>query len=136
MTEKTEALSLDSLSSADTSVFMPLVHPKTGEVILTPDGGEMGITLYGKDSDIYRKAQRDITNRRLSKKTNATLTAERLEAEANEVLARCTTKWNIVYEGEAIECNFSNAKKVYTSLPWVKEQVDEFVAERGNFLGS
>ena len=137
MNEKTTTpVSLDSFSSAETKMPMPLIHPKTGDVIATEAGADMVITLYGKDSDVYRKAQRTITNRRLSKKTNATLTAERLEAEANEVLAHCTDSWNIVYEGEEIDCNFTNAKKVYTNLPWVKEQVDEFVAERSNFLGS
>lgn len=130
-------LSLDSLAAADTHVFMPLVHPSTGEVILDDAGEPVGISLYGKDSDVYRKAQRTITNRRLSKKTSATLTAERLESEANEILARCTEWWaGIVVEGAELQCNFATAKKLYGDLPWVKEQVDEFVAERSNFLDS
>ena len=130
-------VSLDSFSAESTDAFMSLVSPATGEVLLSDDGAEIGITLVGKDSDVYRKAQRVVTNRRLSKKTNATLTAERLESEANEVLARCTISWTgVVYEGNELEFSFASAKMLYTQLPWVKEQVDEFVAERANFLGS
>jgi len=115
--------------------FMEICHPSTGEPLIDNDGNVVGISLVGRDSSEYRGAQRSITNRRLSRKSNSAITAERLESEGNEVLARCTKSWvGIVLEGESLECNFANALKLYNKVHWLKEQVDEFVSERSNFL--
>lgn len=119
--------------------FMPIYNPGTGEPLMTDDGkAEIGIYLVGRDSKQYREAQRAITNRRLGRKGGAQLTAERLESEANEILAKCTVSWTkgIVFEGAELDFNYHNAKKLYDNLPWLKEQVDEFVSERSNFLGA
>ena len=117
--------------------FMEVCNPATGEPLLTNEGDAVGITLLGRDGSAYRKTQRAITDRRLSKKGSSNLTAERLESEANEILAKCTVSWvGMVYNGDPLECNYRNAKMLYDELPWLKEQVDEFVAERSNFLES
>lgn len=139
--EKVNGSSFDlgNMVPADESVgeFLHLLHPGTGEPIYDETGEPVGINLLGKDSKEYRSSQRAISNRRLNRKGNAAITAERIEAEANEVLAKCTKSWKgIVLNGESLECNFNNAKNLYATVPWVKEQVDEFVAERANFLGS
>jgi len=48
---------------------------------------------------------------------------------------RCTLAWRgIVYEGEALECNPGNARRLYAALPWLREQVEAFIADRANFL--
>jgi hypothetical protein len=116
---------------------MTLADPGTGEPLADEAGNPVTILLAGRDSKIYRKAQRTVTNRRLQKRGSNTLTAERLESEANEVLSHCTLGWSgIVFQSEEMVCNYINSKKLYDHLPWVKEQVDEFVAERSNFLES
>ena len=119
-----------------TGEFLNLLNPATGEPLLDDNGEQVGIYLLGKDSEVYRRAQRTITNRRLSRKGSSAITAERIESEANEVLAHCTASWQgIVYQGDEVDCSFSMAKRIYTQIPWVKEQVDEFIAERANYLG-
>ena len=61
--------------------------------------------------------------------------AESIEAEAIEVLIACTLDWaNVAFEGEVLECTKANIRKVYTAFPWVREQVDEFVDDRANFM--
>ena len=138
MSEKLDSVfDLSSIITTDDSngEFLHLLNPGNGELLFDNDGNSVGIDLLGKDSDAYRLAARKITNRRLSQKGVSTITAERIELEANEILANCTVSWvGIVYKGEALECNVANAKMVYKELPWLKEQVDEFVAERANYL--
>ena len=115
--------------------FLHLLNPGNGDPLTKDDGSSVGIYLLGRDSDAYRQAQRKVTNRRLSQKSSTSITAERLESEANDILAHCTVSWNgIVYKGEELECNAANAKRIYKEIPWLKEQVDEFVAERANYL--
>ena len=119
-----------------TGQFMQLTHPVNGEPLLDGDNKEIGIYLLGKDSSVYRNAQRSVTNRRLNSKGSSTITAERIEAEAIEILAKCTVSWTgILYKGEPLVCGPGAARKLYTEAPWVKEQVDEFIAERANHLG-
>lgn len=128
---------LGAIITTDDTVgeFLQLLNPGNGDALVSEDGSNVGINLLGKDSDAFRNSQRKITNRRLSQKNNASITAERLEVDANELLASCTVSWNgIVYQGETLECSMLNARKIYKALPWLKEQVDEFVAERANFL--
>ena len=116
--------------------FLHLLNPGNGEPLVDDTGAAIGLRLLGKDSEIYRAAQRSVTNRRLNLKGNASITAERIETEANEILAKCTVAWTgIVFKGETLECNVANAKDIYKEVPWLKEQVDEFIAERANFLG-
>lgn len=125
---------LGKLPGATDKERMNVCHPGTGEPLLGDDGENVFIELYGKDSDQYRKAQRSISDRRL-KSRSGSMTAERLEAEANEVLAHCVADWNIVVGGEVPECTFKNARDMFNRFKWLKEQVDEFIAERANFLG-
>ena len=142
MAEKTEkkvnGFDLSGFDLVDESVgsFMELVNPANGEVIYDNDN-PVGIYLNGRDSDAYRKAQREVTNRRLSKRGGGSITAERIEAEATEVLVKCTVSWqHIVVDGKELECTPSNVKKIYDRFPWIKEQVDTFIADRANFLVS
>lgn len=116
--------------------FLNLLNPSNGEPLIDSEGNDIGMYLLGKDSTKYRAAQRAVTNRRLNNKASSAITAERIEAEAIEVLSKCVVSWQgIVFNGEEMECNFPNARKLLTESQWVKEQVDDFVAERANFLG-
>ena len=123
-------------ATSDEGELMQVCNPATGEPLFDDEKVAVGMSLVGRDSKEYRNAQRAVTNRRLSNKSGTTLTAERLESEANEVLAKCVKSWSgIVFEGEAINCDYQNAKMIFDRVPWIKEQVDEFVADRSNFLG-
>lgn len=132
------AFDIGSFSNVDETEgeFLQLLNPANGELLEDKDGENIGIYLLGKDSKVYKDAQRKITNRRLNSKSSSTITAERMESEAIEVLAKCSVSWTgIVYDGEELECDFASAKKLYMNASWVKEQVDEFIAERANYLG-
>ncbi len=120
-------------------VRMPLVHPSTRQPLRTkPDGKEAYIEIYSADSEAARKHNRAIQRRRLNMRGRGRITPEELEAEAVELLAALTTEWLLVdFEGKIIDVPFNaeNARELYAapSLSWIREQVDEFAGDRGNF---
>jgi hypothetical protein len=131
--------SLDTVSSSDEGAWLTLLHPKTNAPLVDEKTGkEAQIRLAGSDSEIYRSAQRKAQNKRLSLprgRRNQNLTAEELEAEALDILSLCTLEFQgIILEGEALVCTQQTAKNLYTRFPWIREQVDVFIADRANYL--
>jgi hypothetical protein len=64
------------------------------------------------------------------------LTPEELEAEATDLLVALTHGWFLLApDGSPIDLPFTaeNARRIYDKVWWVREQVDEFAADRGNF---
>lgn len=120
---------------------MPLVHPNTRQPLRTKDGEEAFIEIYSADSEAARKHNRSIQRRRLNMRGRGRITPEELEAEGVELLAALTTGWRLVtLEGVELNVPYSqeNARELYgaSSLAWIREQVDEFAADRGNFQPS
>jgi len=116
--------------------WLELLHPVTGQVIRDDDDNAMRVRLVGKDSKEYRKAQRAITERRLKSRSRANrFDADGIEQEATDLLVACTVGWEgFAEDGKDLEFNKANIRKVYTNYPWIREQVDEFVDDRGNFM--
>lgn len=119
---------IDPTSLADEGVEMEITHPSTGE------GIGMFILLCGSDSDRYRNAERKILNKRLSN-PSAKQSVERLEESSLKLLIGCTLGFrNLVLNGKSYEYNQDNIRKLYINHRWIKEQVDAFIADRGNYL--
>lgn len=120
---------------ADEGAVLQIVHPETEEPI---EG--MTITLLGQDSATYRKIQmakqQAALNRLAKGKRIATdLDAEKLAAEMIDDLAKLTVKWTgFELDGKPLKCDKDNAVTVYTDWPWIREQAQEFVANRANFF--
>ena len=123
---------LDTSGAAETGAVLEVLHPTEN----TPLG--IKITLAGADSDVYRKMVNKSVNKRLQRiKPGQTIpfTAEEQEESGLNLLAVCTLSWEgVVVEGEALPCTKENAKMVYQRFPWIKEQVDQFIGDRANFL--
>ena len=118
----------DVVSPANEGVWMNLEHPVTGEPL------EVKIKLAGVDSDYYKKELRRQQNKRF-KKGFRKMNAEELESETIELLVACTLDWEgVELEGQTLECNPENVRKIYKQFPWIKEQVDNFINDRANFL--
>ena len=123
-----ELTQFDVVSPANEGVWMNLEHPVTGEPL------EVKIKLAGVDSDYYKKELRRQQNKRF-KKGFRKMNAEELESETIGLLVACTLDWEgVELEGQALECNPENARKIYKRFPWIKEQVDNFINDRANFL--
>lgn len=127
---------LDTKAAANEGAKLEL-RDVNGVPVLKGDGNPVTITLLGKDSDTFIKAENAATNRRLAQGARLKLTAESLKAEAISTLARCTVGWDGVgIEEDETPFSYENAVRLYTAFPFVFEQVDQFIAERANFLPS
>lgn len=135
MKEQPEVLdlsALDTAKGAEQGYELTLSHPKTGEP--TP----MKITVLGADSDAYREKLRDFQRRRadrMNKGRRLSVTPEEIEAETLEMLVAVTTGWSgFTLDGAPLPFSGDNARTVYRRFSWIREQVDQAVGDRANFL--
>lgn len=124
---------LNTAEAAEEGQWLELVHPTTYQPL------DIRIKLLGTDSKVWRKHEREVQNKRLQRfqkrGAKARLTMEEAEAEALDGLAKVTQEWQGMKEsGKDVPCTRENARRIYQDYPWIREQVDEFVGDRGNFL--
>lgn len=110
--------------------------------IVRPDTGEptnIKIAVAAPDSEKHRQVSMRIQNEQLkfSLRNKGKATAERLAATGLELLVGVTVGWEGIAEsGDPLQCTPENVRRVYTELPWIREQVDEFLGDRRNFFRS
>lgn len=145
-----------TIDAAETPVEMEFMNP------LTKVGSGVFITLVGKDSDAYRALARKLQNKRfveLRKTRTLTMTAEQNEAETVRLLGACVRSWRsrlyerneegklkatenftaTFYDGKNkrhLECNQANVEWVFANVPEIREQVEDFIQDRTNFLSA
>lgn len=123
-------------SKSEQGAVLQVLHPSTEEAIKG-----MTITLLGQDSSVYRKIQlgkqQAALNRMAKGKKVADLNAEKLAEDTLDDLVSLTLDWTgFELDGKKLECTPENVLKVYgdNELSWLKEQVNEFIGDRANFL--
>lgn len=122
-----------NISAAGSSELV-LRHPATGEDLKDGDN-PVTIVLLGKDSKEYRAAVAKTANSRL--RNRKVQTVEQAQQDGIDLLAAVTVGWSGIAEnGEPLECTEKEVKRVYREYAWIREQVDEFVDDRANFLTS
>lgn len=121
------------VEQAETPSVLHLCNPVNDEPLVTEDGGNVTLSLLGKDSPVAQAAIKQRTQKQLNKKKLKFDVDELVEASI-ELLTAVTTGWeNISENGTAIEFSKDNAKSLYTRYPWIREQADAFVSDRENF---
>lgn len=116
-----------------------LQHPVTGQSLRNAETGEEAwIDVLSSDSEVAHKHNRANINSRIKRKAQK-ISAEELETEGVELLAKLTRGWALVdLAGKPISVPFSeqNARALYStpSLAWIKRQVDQFSADVGNWI--
>lgn len=128
----------DTRSSANEGAWLHLRNPFNLSEPLFYKEKPIRIRLLGKDSDKFKKQSAAATNLRLkeqSKGRGASLTTEQLEAETLSLLAVCSMEWeNIILDGEELPLSVDNARLFYKRFPAFKEQADDFIGARENFM--
>jgi hypothetical protein len=123
---------LDTQKGADEGFELTLVHPKTGERL------PMVITLLGYDSAAYQDAMLDqqrVRFKEMQKSRRREMTPEELDAAALELLVVATRAWRgMKLDGTELACTPENARTVYRRFPWIREQANEAIGDRANFL--
>lgn len=108
-----------------------IVHPVTGQSL------GMKIQVLSIDCDEYRKEAMRLQNEniRYYRKNRGKTTAERIAQEALDLLVAVTVGWQGLLEnGQPVPFTKENCQRIYTDYPFIKEQVDEFVGDRRNFI--
>jgi hypothetical protein len=113
-----------------------LKHPNTLEPLPNEDGSEMSVTVALPHSKRYKVAMHDQQNRRINavqKKGSMNYTAEDLERDSIELLAKITENWDITYNNEKPKLTVAKAKEVYSEVFWLRDQIEEALTESLDF---
>lgn len=101
------------------------------------------ISVLGKDSDAYRSIIRNMADESLKRQgtgKNADTTIDKLEQKNIDALVAATTGWRfgesktVPLDGEELDFSQANARKVYSRLLPVREQVTEAMNNLENFM--
>jgi hypothetical protein len=127
-------MDLMNLIPTTDAIEVVIKHPSTFEPLLNDDGTEMTITVFAPHSKEYKSAVHEQTNIRLKQmqkggRNNNAITAEELEAAGIKMLAKTTKDWNVTFDGEQPKFTVASAQKLYEKVFWVREQIEEAVAE-------
>lgn len=132
---------LDTKSVADVGTVVHLEHPGTGDPLFDEAGNAITITVLGSDSEKLRKLVRQQADKRFERirKQQGAVTSEAIESDAVARLVAATVAWSgVKLDGEVLECNEKNARKLYGDprFPWLAEQVEKAVEDRKRFFKS
>jgi len=140
MTTKKNSTGLDVVGTPTETNYTYIYHPTTGGVLYDDEDNAMWIEVFGMDSKHYKNVQQQQTDRRIQQAqrtgSRATVTAQQQEAMNLELMAKCTSRWNIQLDDGKPECTEKNAKDVYERFPWLRDQVWDFIHSRQAFLKS
>lgn len=124
-------LELNDFQQAKTETCeLEILHPKTGM------GTGAFITLLSVDSKEWRKQSMKLRNenQKIMRKRNH-VDAEKYDDDGVKLAAACTVGWRNLYEGDTpIPFTPENALEIYWKHRFIREQVEEFISDIGNFI--
>lgn len=143
-TESFDLGSIDTIAACNKGTEFELRHPATNKPI--------GIfwSLVGRDSDVFRSYVKEQTNATIRREAMAKKrgkdpdikTVEDYEQDTITLLTICSVGWRssesntIKFKGEELVFNVPNVKRVLTDMPWIRNQLNEFISELENFMTS
>lgn len=140
---------LQTAANANEGRWLHLEHPDHRVPLFADEGDTkerpVRLLLLGKDSKEYIEAERTNRTRSVENiKKRVKYSATEDDALTAETLAKCTRSWENVPQGwldgtddeTPAAFNYDNAKKLYENpgVSWVREQADDFIGTRANFL--
>lgn len=129
-------MDLANLKPTSDTVEVFIKHPTTFDQLSNDDGSEMTITVYAPHSKEYKQVAHAKMDQRLKQAQNkkkVEITAADLEKAGIELLAEVTKDWDITFGGEKPEFSVAKAKEVYEDVFWIRDQIEEAVAESLDF---
>lgn len=98
-----------------------------------PDGSPMTVTVYGSDGQRFQQARMRKINMRMKLK-RMKVTGEEVDSEALDLLVAATAAWHLTFDGKLAEFTPENVRSAYVRFPWLRRQVDEWIADEANFM--
>ena len=147
-------MDISQFDSIKTKVSDLQVEGPDGE-LLTYDTGEKNeeqkpvhaivtISVVSSDSSEYTREYKDQVTDTISKVAKRAgkggkfkVTGQSVDDDKLELSIACTKGWTgFELNGKPLEFNPKNCRMLYARLPFVREQVEQFINDRGNFLTS
>jgi hypothetical protein len=129
-------MDLMNLKPTSDTVEVKLVHPNTGDTLKNDDKTDMTITVHASHSKEYKTVLHEQTNKRLKAMQSGKkqeITAQDMEEATLTLLSKVTADWNITYGGEKPKLTVAKAKDLYDEVFWIKDQIEEAVADSLDF---
>ena len=129
-------MDLMNLKPTSDTVEVTLKHPNTGTTHKNDDKTPMTITVYASHSKEHKAVMHEQTNKRLKAMQGGKkqeFTAQDIEEATLTLLSKITSEWNITYGGENPKLSVAKAKEIYDEVFWIKDQVEEALAESLDF---
>lgn len=126
---------LDVISFANEGSKLELCHPTTGEVLMDDSVPPKAfyVQLQGSDSDAFRNVMRRRAEKSFKNKDKK-IDLEEAQRSGAQLLAKCTVDCYMVEDGKEIGCDRDELTRLYLRYPWIREQVEEFMGDRSNFI--
>jgi len=129
-------MDLMDLKPKSNTIEVSLKHPNTGVVLKNDDKTDMTIVVNASHSKEYKALMHEQTNKRLkamqgNKKTE--ITAQDMEEATLNMLSKITCEWNITYNKEQPKLSIAKAKQLYDEVFWIKDQIEEALADSLDF---
>lgn len=142
-----DLLALDTAKAANEGRRLVVKHPTMGVPVTNPeaDNAEVAITLLGRDSDVFLRAEAKARNDNIERlREGRAFTAEEIDLADSANLASLITGWENIpaawVDGskstKPIEFSRENAVKLLRNkgVSWLYAQIDRFVGRRDAFL--
>ena len=129
-------MDLMNLKPTSETVEVKLVHPNTGDNLKNDDKTDMTITVYASHAKEHKAAMHEQTNKRLKTMQSgkkATFKSEEIEESTLALLSKITASWDITYNGEKPKLTVAKAKELYEEVFWIKDQIEEALADSLDF---
>jgi len=123
---------LDTKKAADEGFTLRLTHPRSGEPLPAE------IDLHGVDSEVCQRVVREQQRRHLAnavKTRRLVMTPEAIESDSLDLLTAATRAWRgMELDGKPLEFSPEAARALYVRFAWIREQVEQAINDRANFL--
>ena len=129
-------MDLINLKPTSETVEVALLHPNTGEPLKNDDDTDMTITVYASHSKEHKAAMHEQTNKRLKVMQSGKkqeITAQDMEEAGLVLLSKITADWNITYGGDKPKLTVAKAREIYEGVFWIKDQIEEALANSLDF---
>ena len=125
---------LDFSEKSENFADMIVIHPVTQEEMTGPDGEFVTITLLGMESAVAKRMTKARAQKQLNARKNK-IDIDEARAFTTSLQAKLIVKSHGLMEnGQELDMTDSSvAVDVLTRFSWLREQIDEFVTDRGNF---
>lgn len=89
--------------------------------------------VLGKFSNTYRKADKDVADAMLRKRT-MDLTSDLLEQNELRKIAACVKDWNLRDGAREITSDVHNVVMVLNAAPWIRRDIESTMSDPSRFL--